>query len=44
VMNLCQRWKDETRGKHYAPEGAQCKRCEELNVFSHCIIAPTVQF
>ena len=44
VMNLRQRWKDKARGKHYAPEGAQCKRCEELNVFSHCIIAPTVQF
>lgn len=44
MVYLRQRWKDKARGKHYAPEGAQCKRCEELNVFSHCIIAPTVQF
>ena len=44
MVYLCQRWKDKARGKHCAPEGAQCKRREELNVFSHCIIAPTVQF
>ena len=37
MVYLRQRWKDKARGKHYAPEGAQCKRCEELNVFSHCI-------
>ena len=44
MVYLGQRWKNKARGKHYAPEGAQCKRREELNVFSHCIIAPTVQF
>ena len=44
VMDFSQWWAEEARGEHYAPEGAQCKRCEELNVFSHCIIAPTVQF
>jgi hypothetical protein len=37
MVYLRQRWKDKARGKHYAPEGAQCKRCEELNIFSHCI-------
>ena len=37
MVYLRQGWKDKARGKHYAPEGAQCKRCEELNIFSHCI-------
>ena len=44
VVYLCQWRTHKARGKHCAPEGAQCKRREELNVFSHCIIAPTVQF
>ena len=36
MVYLSQGWKDEARGKHCAPEGAQCKRREELNILSHC--------
>ena len=33
VMDLAQWWADEARGKHYAPEGAQCNSGDELEVF-----------
>ena len=36
MVYLGQRWKNKARGKHYAPEGAQCKRREELNILFHC--------
>ena len=32
-MDLCQWWADEARGKHYAPEGAQCSSGDKLEVF-----------
>ena len=32
-MYLAQWWAEETRGKHYAPEGAQCHSGDELEVF-----------
>ena len=33
VMDLAQWWAAEARGKHYAPEGAQCHSGDELEVF-----------
>ena len=33
VMDLCQWWAAEARGKHYAPEGAQCNSDDELELF-----------
>ena len=33
VMYLAQWWAEEARGKHYAPEGAQCSSGDELEVF-----------
>ena len=33
VMNLAQWWADEARGKHHAPEGAQCHSGDELELF-----------
>ena len=33
VMYLSQWWANEARGKHYAPEGAQCSSGDELEVF-----------
>ena len=33
VMDLAQWWADEARGKHYAPESAQCHSGDELEVF-----------
>ena len=35
MVYLCQRWKDEACCEHYAPEGAQCKRSEELDILFH---------
>ena len=32
-MYLSQWWAEEARGKHYAPEGAQCSSGDELEVF-----------
>ena len=32
-MDLAQWWAEEARGKHYAPEGAQCSSGDELEVF-----------
>ena len=32
-MYLAQWWADEARGKHYAPESAQCHSGDELEVF-----------
>ena len=33
VMDLAQWWAEEARGKHHAPEGAQCSSGDELEVF-----------
>jgi hypothetical protein len=38
VVYLRQGWKDETCCEHYAPEGAQCKRSEELDILFHKVI------
>ena len=33
VVDLCQWWAEEARGKHHAPEGAQCNSGDELELF-----------